>query len=150
MRDMLQFVKFATEYCVTYNNTKLKCIALIYSGLSSFFYPSCGIASQPNCERSRVLLFFAGNWKHTCSVFNCCHTHLWFRTNLRVINVFIIIIIKIIIIMYLKNTPLRQTTFLWVIRWNCGQYRWLSNGGKERRIGILYEFITCIWGSTSQ
>jgi len=55
--------------------------------LSPFLDPTRGTVSPPNCERSRVLPFFAGNWNHTCSVCNCCHAHLWFRTNLCVINV---------------------------------------------------------------
>jgi hypothetical protein len=48
---------------------------------SLFLDQTCGTVSQPNNERSRVFLFFAGNWKHTYLVCNCCHAHLWFRTN---------------------------------------------------------------------
>jgi len=55
--------------------------------ISPFLNPTCGTASQPNCWRSRVLLLFAGNWKHTYSVCDCSHARLWFRTNLRAINV---------------------------------------------------------------
>jgi len=62
----------------------------------------CRFKSQPNCEwffnhsQFGFITVFDGNRKNTCSVCNCCHAHLWFRTNLCIINV--LIIIKIIII----------------------------------------------------
>jgi len=45
-----------------------------WSRYFAVFTPNLRNSLQPNCERLRVLLFFAGNWKHTCSVCDCCHS----------------------------------------------------------------------------
>ena len=65
---------------------------------SLFLDQTCGTVSRPNCERYRVFLFFAENWRHIRSMCYCCHAHLWCRTNLLDINVRIIIIVIIMII----------------------------------------------------
>ena len=59
-----------------------------------FLDQTSGTASQPNCEKFRVFLFFAENWVHIYPMCNCCHTHLWFGTHLSNIDVRIIVIIS--------------------------------------------------------
>jgi hypothetical protein len=66
------------------------------SGSSHFTDQTLRTVFQPNCEWFTTLLILAGNRKLTCSIFDCCHAHMRFWINFRVINVLKIIIIKII------------------------------------------------------
>jgi len=71
---------------------------LMYYELQSFvvFGPNLWNSLPTELWTIESVTVFRRKLKHTSSVCNFCHAHLWFRTNLHVINVLNIIIIVII------------------------------------------------------